>query len=218
MKQSSLRILGCAIMMATMLAGCRGTGEMRYLDLREKPPMVQVTDIEPVKIAIEPFDDRRVDKSRVGTRTHLWGGTTQFDVSGDRLGGLITQRLADRLRTRGWRDRVWNVRVAPAGSAADADIVINGQVQDFSATVKSRVFSTVIDTTSRFTIQARNLVDRSTTVRTIEGGRSRTVFWFNEDDVREQLAATLKDGLDRLIVDTTIDNKALRPARRLPQE
>lgn len=218
MKQSSLRVLGCAIMMATLLAGCRGTGEMRYMDLREKPPMVQVTDIEPVKIAIEPFDDRRADKSRVGTRTHLWGGTTQFDVLGDRPAGAITQRLADRLRTRGWRDRVWNVRVAPAGSAADADIVISGQVQDFSTTVKSRVFSTVIDTTSRFTIQARNLVDRSTTIRTIEGGRSRTVFWFNEDDVREQLAATLKDGLDRLIVDTTIDNKALRPARRLLQE
>jgi hypothetical protein len=217
-KQSSLRVLGCAIMMAAMLAGCRGTGEMRYLDLREKPPMVQVTDIDPTKIAIEPFDDRRADKSRVGTRTHLWGGTTQFDVSGDRLGGLITQRLADRLRTRGWRDRVWNVRVAPAGSAADADIVISGQVQDFSATAKSRVFSTVIDTSSRFTLQARNLVDRSTTIRTIEGGRSRTVFWFNEDDVREQLAATLKDGLDRLIADTTIDNKALRPSRRLLQE
>jgi uncharacterized lipoprotein YmbA len=217
-KQSSLRVLGCAIMMATMLAGCRGTGEMRYLDLREKPPMVQVTDIEPVKIAIEPFDDRRADKSRVGTRTHLWGGTTQFDVLGDRLASVLTQRLADRLRTRGWRDRVWNVRVASAGSTADADIIVSGQVQDFSVTVKSRVFSTVIDTNSRFTLQARNLIDRSTTIRTIEGGRSRTVFWFNEDDVRDQLAATLKDGLDRLIVDTTIDNKALRPARRSLQE
>lgn len=218
MKQSSLGVLGCAIVMATMLAGCRGTGEMRYLDLREKPPMVQVTDIEPIKIAIEPFEDRRSDKSRVGTRTHLWGGTTHFDASGDRLANVITQRLADRLRTRGWRDRVWNVRVAPAGSAADADIVLSGQVQDFSVTVKSRVFSTVIDTNSRFTVQAKNLVDRSTTIRTIEGGRSRTVFWFNEDDVREQLAVTLKDGLDRLIVDTTIDNKALRPTRRLQQE
>lgn len=218
MKQSSLRVLGCAIMMATMLAGCRGTGEMRYLDLREKPPMVQLTDIDPVKIAVEPFDDRRADQSRVGTRTHLWGGATHFNVSGDRLAGLITQRLADRLRTRGWRDRVWNVRVAPAGSAADADIVISGQVQDFSATVKSRPLSTVIDTSSRFTIHARNLVDRSTTIRTIEGGRSRTVFWFNEDDVRDQLAATLKDGLDRLIADTMIDNKALRPARRPLQE
>ena len=218
MKQSSLRALGCAIMMATMLAGCRGTGEMRYVDLREKPPMVQLTDIDPIKIAVEPFDDRRADKSRVGTRTHLWGGTTQFDVLGDRLANVITQRLADRLRTRGWRDRVWNVRVASAGSAADADIIISGQVQDFSATVKSRVFSTVIDTSSRLTIQAKNLADRSTTIRTIEGGRSRTVFWFNEDDVREQLAATLKDGLDRLIADTTIDNKALRPSRRLLQE
>lgn len=218
MKQSSLRVLGYAVMMATMLAGCRGTGQVRHLDLREKPPMVQLTDIDPLKIAIESFDDRRVDKSRVGTRSHLWGGTTYFDVSGDGLAALITQRLAERLRTRGWQDRVWNVRVATPGSIPDADIIISGQVKDFSATAKSRVFSTVIDTSSRFTIQARNLIDRSTTIRTIEGGRSRTVFWFSDDDVREQLAVTLKDGLDRLIADTTIDNKALRPARRLPQE
>jgi len=205
-------------MMVTMLAGCRGTGQVRHLDLREKPPLVQLTDIDPIKIAVEPFDDRRADKSRVGTRTHLWGGTTYFDVSGDGLAALITQRLADRLRTRGWRDRVWDVRVASPGSATDADIVISGQVKDFSATAKSRVFSTVIDTSSRFTIQARNLVDRSTTIRTIEGGRSRTVFWFGDDDMREQLAVTIRDGLDRLIADTTIDNKALRPARRLPQQ
>ncbi|NGZ10578.1 MAG: hypothetical protein CV088_14525 [Nitrospira sp. LK70] len=218
MKQSSLRVLVCVIMMVTMLAGCRGTGQVRHLDLREKPPLVQLTDIDPIKIAVEPFDDRRADKSRVGTRTHLWGGTTYFDVSGDGLAALITQRLADRLRTRGWRDRVWDVRVASPGSATDADIVISGQVKDFSATAKSRVFSTVIDTSSRFTIQARNLVDRSTTIRTIEGGRSRTVFWFGDDDMREQLAVTIRDGLDRLIADTTIDNKALRPARRLPQQ
>lgn len=218
MKQSSLRVLGCAIMIATMLAGCRGIGQVHHLDLREKPPMVQLTDIDPVKIAVELFDDRRADKSRVGTRTHLWGGITYFDVSGDGLASLITHRLADRLRTRGWRDRVWDVRVASPGSATDADIVISGQVKDFSATAKSRVFSTVIDTSSRFTIQARNLVDRSTTIRTIEGGRSRTVFWFSEDDLREQLAVTIRDGLDRLIADTTIDNKALRPARRLPQQ
>ncbi|MBH0207537.1 MAG: hypothetical protein HP495_03230, partial [Nitrospira sp.] len=50
MKPSSLRVLGCAIMVAALLAGCRGTGEVRTLDLREKLPMVQVTDIEPVKI------------------------------------------------------------------------------------------------------------------------------------------------------------------------
>ena len=213
MKQTPLRVLGCAIVVATMLVGCRGTGEVRPLDLREKPPLVQVTDIEPVKIVIEPFDDRRADKSRVGLRTHLWGGTTYFNVPGERLTSVITQRLADRLRTRGWGDRVWDVRVASAGSVPDADIVINGQVLDFSATAKSRVGSTVIDTKSRFKVVAKNQMDNSTTIRNIEGGRSRTVIWFNPADVQEQLSVTLKDGIERLISDTAIEQKALRPVR-----
>jgi uncharacterized lipoprotein YajG len=201
------------MLVVTMLAGCRGTGAVRAVDLREKPPMVQVTDIEPVKIVIEPFDDRRADKSRVGLRTHLWGGTTYFNVPGDRLASVITQRLADRLRTRGWRDRVWDVRVASAGSVTDADIVISGQVADFSASAKSRVLSTVIDTSSRLKVVAKNQVDQSTTIRNIEGGRSRTVFWFSDDDIQEQLAVTLKDGIERLISDTMIEDKALRSVR-----
>lgn len=200
-------------MVATMLVGCRGTGTVRSLDLREKPPMVQVTDIEPVKIVIEPFDDRRADKSRVGLRTHLWGGTTYFNVPGDRLASVITQRIADRLRTRGWRDRVWDVRVASAGSVPDADIVITGQLLDFSATAKSRVGSTLIDTKSRLKVVAKNLADQSTTIRNIEGGRSRTVFWFSNDDIQEQLSVTLKDGIERLISDTAIEEKALRPVQ-----
>jgi uncharacterized lipoprotein YajG len=212
-KPSPLRILGCAMLVVTMLAGCRGTGAVRAVDLREKPPMVQVTDIEPVKIVIEPFDDRRADKSRVGLRTHLWGGTTYFNVPGDRLASVITQRLADRLRTRGWRDRVWDVRVASAGSVTDADIVVSGQVADFSASAKSRVLSTVIDTSSRLKVVAKNQVDQSTTIRNIEGGRSRTVFWFSDDDIQEQLSVTLKDGIERLISDTMIEDKALRSVR-----
>ena len=147
-------------------------------------------------------------------RTHLWGGTTYFNVPNDRLAEMITQRLADRLKTRGWRDRVWNVRVGPAASVPDADIVINGQVQDFSATVKSRVFSTVIETSSRFNVQAKNQSDNSTTIRRVEGARTRTVFWFSNDDVQEQLSATLRDGIERLLGDTMIEHKALRSVRQ----
>jgi len=39
------------------------------------------------------------------------------------------------------------------------------------------------------------------------------VFWFNEADVQQLLASTLKDCIDRYIDDTTIDQKALRPTR-----
>lgn len=215
MRELSMRttlVLGLA-MGALTAAGCAGKGEIRYLDLHTKQPAAQSADTESVKIVIEPFEDRRLEKSRVGMRSHLWGGVTYFNVAGERPGDVIAQALADRLKARGWRERGWNVRVSPAGSVTDADIVISGQVQDFSANAKSRVFSTRIDTNSRLTIQARNLGDKSTTTRSVEGAQSRTVFWFNEDDMQDLLAATLKDGIDRLIADTMIEQKGLRPAR-----
>ena len=197
----------------SLVAGCAGKGELRYLDLQLKKPTVQSADMEPVVIVLEPFEDRRAEKTRVGVRTHLWGGVTNYNLTGERPTDAIVQALADQLKARGWKERGWNVRVAPVGSASGADIVMSGQVQDFSAHAKSRVFSTVIDTKSRFTIQAKNLADMSTTTRSIEAAQSRTVFWFDEEDVQELLAATVKDGIDRFIADTTIERKGLRPVR-----
>jgi hypothetical protein len=103
-----------------------------------------------VKIVIEPFEDRRFEKSRVGMRSHLWGGVTYFNITGERPGDVSTKALADRLKAHGWLKQAWNVCVSPAGSQTDADIVISGQVQDFSTNAKSRVFSTLIETNSRF--------------------------------------------------------------------
>jgi hypothetical protein len=39
------------------------------------------------------------------------------------------------------------------------------------------------------------------------------VVWFSEDDVQQLLVVTLKDDIDRYLVDTMIEHKALRPAR-----
>lgn len=197
-----------------IVSGCAGKGELRYLDLRTKQPAAQVSEMEPVKLVIEPFEDRRVEKGRIGSRSHLWGGVTYFDIAGERPADVLVQTLADRLKVRGWRERPWNVRILPAGAASDADIVLSGQVQEFSANVKSRMFSTIIDTNTRFTVRARNLGDKSTTTRSIEGAQSRTVVWFEEEDVQELLTATLNDGIDRLIAETVIERKGLRPARQ----
>ena len=195
-----------------VMAGCVGKGETRYLDVRTPTAAAPSPEQEPVKIVIEPFEDRRDDKTRVGQRTHLWGGTTLFNVAGERPGEVIAQALADRLKNRGWRGRPWKVQVGRSADAPDADIIISGQVQEFSATAKSRVFSTVINASNKFSIQARNVGDSSTTIRSVEGAQRTTVFWFAEEDVQELLAATLKDGIDRFIADTMVADRALRPA------
>ena len=218
MKQTSGRLGVGIVLVASLLmgAGCAGTGKTFYLDLQQKQAAPQYMEPEAVRIVIEPFEDRRLEKNRLGLRTHLWGGVTYFNVAGERPGDVIAQALADRLKTRGWKDRAWTVRVASSGAVTnlnDGDIVISGQILDFAANAKSRIFSTVVDTSSKLVITARNLGDRSATIRSVEGAQRDTVVWFSEDDVQQLMAATLKDGIDRYLADTTIEQKALRPAR-----
>ena len=146
------------------------------------------------------------------SRTHLWGGETYFKTSREQPAEVFAKVFTDRLKSRAWGDRAWNARQVPAGTTTDADIVISGQVLEFSAQAKSRMFSTVLTTTSRLALQAKNLSDGSVTSRTVDGSRSRTVFWFSEDDVQALLADTMMDGIERFISDTAIVQKALRPA------
>lgn len=218
MKQTRGR-LGVGIVIAASLlvgAGCAGTGKTVYLNLQQKQAAAQYLEPEPVRIVIETFEDRRLEKNRLGLRTHLWGGVTYFNVVGEQPGDVIAQALVDRLTTRGWKDRAWTVRAASSGAVTnlnDADIVISGQLLDFSANAKSRLFSTVVNTSSKMVITARNLGDQSTTTRGVEGAQRDTVVWFSEDDVQKLLAATLRDSIDRYLVDTTIEQKALRQVR-----
>lgn len=218
MKQTMGR-LGVGIVLTTSLlmgAGCGGTGKTVYLNLQQKQAAAQFVEPESVKIVIEPFEDRRLERNRVGLRTHVWGGVTYFNVADERTGDVIAQALADRLATRGWKDRPWTVRVASSGAVTnlnDADIVISGQVLDFSANAKSRLFSTAVTTSSKLVLTAKNIGDQSSTTRGVEGAQRNTVVWFSEDDVQQLLVETLKDGIDRYLAETMIEHKALRPAR-----
>ena len=220
MRQITERLGVGIVFTASLLmgTGCGGTGKTVYLDVQQKQAAAQYQymEPEPVRIVIESFEDRRREKSRLGLRTHLWGGVTYFNVAGERPGDVIAQALADRLKTRGWKDRPWTVRVASSGVVTnlnDADIIISGQLLDFSANAKSRPFSTVVTTSSKMVITARNIVDQSSTTRTVEGEQRETVGWFSEADVQQLLAATLKDGIDRYLAETMIEQKTLRPVR-----
>ncbi|TKB90201.1 MAG: hypothetical protein E8D41_12695 [Nitrospira sp.] len=219
MVKQAMGQLGVGIMLTAGLlmgTGCGGTGKTVNLDLQQKHDAVQFMETEPVRIVIESFEDRRQEKNRLGLRTHLWGGVTYFNVAGGRPGDMVAQILADRLKTRGWKNRAWTVQVTPSGLTTNpnnADIVISGQLLDFSANAKSRLFSTVVTTNSRLVFTAKNIGDQSSTTRSIEGAQRETLFWYSDDDAQQLLAATLKDDIDRYLAETTIENKMLRSTR-----
>jgi len=197
-----------------LLLGCAGTGEMVSLNLQTQQPFAQSSQTEPLKIVIEPFEDLRTDRSKIGQRTHLGGGVTNFNVNGGAPGVTIAEALAETLRQRGWNRRGWDARVVQAGvGVSGADIVIGGEIRDFSTNAKSRVFNTKLTGESRLVVKARNLADDSSTVRNIQGEQTKLVFWFTSEDVETLMSGLLQDGIERFITDTKIEGRTLKSAK-----
>ena len=210
------RIVGqcCVALGLAVLLGCAGTGEMVSLNLQTQQPFAQSSQTEPLKIVIEPFEDLRTDRSKIGQRTHLGGGVTNFNVNGGAPGVTIAEALAETLRQRGWNRRGWDARVVQAGvGVSGADIVIGGEIRDFSTNAKSRVFNTKLTGESRLVIKARNLADDSSTVRNIQGEQTKLVFWFTSEDVETLMSGLLQDGIERFITDTKIEGRTLKSAK-----
>ena len=204
----------CVAVGLALLLGCAGTGEMVSLNLRTPQPFAQSSQTEPLKIVIEPFEDLRTDRSKIGQRTHLGGGVTNFNVNGGAPGVTIAEALAETLRQRGWNRRGWDARVVQAGvGVSGADIVIGGEIRDFSTNAKSRVFNTKLTGESRLVIKARNLADDSSTVRNIQGEQTKLVFWFTSEDVETLMSGLLQDGIERFITDTKIEGRTLKSAK-----
>ena len=204
----------CVAVGLALLLGCAGTGEMVSLNLQTQQPFAQSSQTEPLKIVIEPFEDLRTDRSKIGQRTHLGGGVTNFNVNGGAPGVTIAEALAETLRQRGWNRRGWDARVVQAGvGVSGADIVIGGEIRDFSANAKSRVFNTKLTGESRLVIKAKNLTDDSSTVRNVQGEQTKLVFWFTSEDVETLMAGLLQDGIERFIADTKIEGRGLKSAK-----
>ncbi|MBP8199500.1 MAG: hypothetical protein KAX98_04130, partial [Nitrospira sp.] len=204
----------CVAVGLALLLGCAGTGEMVSLNLQTQQPFAQSSQTEPLKIVIEPFEDLRTDRSKIGQRTHLGGGVTNFNVNGGAPGVTIAEALAETLRQRGWNRRGWDARVVQAGvGVSGADIVIGGEIRDFSTNAKSRVFNTKLTGESRLVIKARNLADDSSTVRNIQGEQTKLVFWFTSEDVETLMSGLLQDGIERFITDTKIEGRTLKSAK-----
>lgn len=190
--------------------GCAGKGEVLELSLRPGPPTPAAAPAtrDELKVSVAIFEDARPEQSRLGMRTHLWGGVTYFNLPGGRAGEAVSEAVAEHLRRNGWRARVGQPGTSEPGGPPD--VTLTGQVQDLSANAKSRFGSTEIKVTARLTFRALNSADKSTTRVTVEGSRSQTVFWFGAEDVQALLSEVFQDSVGKLLADTRVENRSLR--------
>ncbi len=201
---------GATVMGVVLLAmaGCSGTGQVVNLDVNVRPMPQEVAPDETVKIVVEAFQDQRADQTRLGYRTHLGGGTTNFNVPGGKAGETVAETLADFLRHKGWQVGVKK----PGLTAAEGrtDILLTGTIRELWATAKSRFFSTKMDVKSSIVVKAQNMIDGSTTSLTLDGAATDSVWFFSPEKLQELTNSVLKDSFQKLMIDTRVENRAWR--------
>lgn len=199
-------VVGLALAVA---AGCAGKGETVHLDLKPIPrgSVAEAQKDSGERVLVEAFEDQRPDKARLGTRTHLWGGVTHFDVAGGQAGAVIARAVGEHLAQKG---RQVKIRVVPtdgrppAGDEWAPDVTVRGQVQRLETHAKSRFGNTLISAKLQVIVFAQNSADGSRVRLTLEGERSRAVFWFEPQDLQALVNDLLTESLDKLLSEVQV--------------
>lgn len=214
----SLWLLGALGLMN--MAGCAGKGETVWLDLQPGARAEGAAQKDsPELVLVEAFEDSRPEKGRTGLRTHFWGGVTYFDVPGSLPGASLARLVGEYLAKTGRQVTINVVSSVPGrpdragttgGTQGGADVIVTGQVEELSAHAKSRFGSTEISAKFHVVVLAKNKADGSQVRRVLEGSRSRTVFWFEPEDVQALVNAMLTDSLNRLLENISVEGKSWR--------
>jgi hypothetical protein len=198
--------VGIGLLGFIIATGCADKGER--IDL--KIPIAKGSDekivaMSSATVAILPFEDHRSDRSRLGTRHHLWGGESYFSLSSGSLGETTAQAFLDYLKSRGW-----NVILTKGNGATGADVTITGQLIDGVVDAQSGIGQTTLNARSRLAIQVKNHADGSQVHETLTSTGVNQVFWFDPEDAQELLNELYNKNFEKFLVDTRLDGKLLK--------
>lgn len=197
-------LIGLCLLGSLVITGCAAQGEKIDVKISAKPG----TEAKPpaatdVKVAVVPFQDDRIDRSKLGTRQHLWGGESTFALPSGTVGEASARALADYLKRKGWQ-------AALATNSTGADITITGKLLEVAVDAKSGVAHTALTGRNKMVLQADNAADGSKVRETVSGIGSDTVFWFDPEDAEELLNELFDKNFERFLADTKLDGKVLK--------
>jgi hypothetical protein len=200
------QFLGIGLLGVCLAAGCAGKGERIDLNV----PVASGTGEKAVAmssptVAIQPFEDRRTDRSHLGIRHHLWGGESHFSRSSGTLSEATAEAFADYLKGKGW-----NATVAKGDRTTGADMTITGTLIDVGVDAQSGIGQTTLHAKSRMAVEVQNHADGSQVRETLTSTGTNQVFWFDPEDAQELLNELYNKNFEKFVADTKIDGTILK--------
>jgi len=161
-------------------------------------------------IVVEPFQDARPQQRRLGSRTHMWGGVTHFNVWNGNISEGMANLAIEYLQQRQWRV---SKRTADQTNADPADVTLTGTILSLNANAKSKPGSTDLTVDMKVRFEVKNKVDGST-VRVVLGANgSDSVAFFDPKDLEKLINLVAKDLYQELFQDLKVKDKAFRTTR-----
>ena len=215
-RQHGMRAVTASVAVGLLiLLGCSGKGDVIPMNLNPKPSTesngtsVVVKPMPGPRVTVIPFEDGRGDRSKVGTRTSMWGGESNFNLSNGSAGEATAQALADYLKGRGWQAQY--AKSDPPATENGPDIVLSGKILDLAVEARKGFVLTDIEAKSKLVIQAKNRQDDSSLTRTdAHAGSHDNVFWFEPQDGEQILSEVLEKNFERFVVNTKFEDRAIR--------
>jgi hypothetical protein len=189
-----------------VLSGCQGSGQTVNFEpraLASQPARVAAVHENDLTIVVEPFEDARPQRHRLGSRTHMWGGVTHFTA----WNGQISEGMAD-LAIEYLQERQW--RASKSTAETNSDVIVKGTILSLNANAKSRPGASDITVDMKVRFEAKNKVDGSTVRMVLGANGSDSVAFFAPKDVERLINLVAKDLYQQLFQDLIVKNKAFQ--------
>ena len=190
----------------TLLAGCATTGQKVdvVIPTASTGGVASASSGSGPRVVVKPFDDARMDRTHLGSRSHFWGDTSYFDLPKGTVGDAVAKALVQQLNKRGWQASLEGSN----GTAPDA--TITGTIQDLSVTAVSRFGRTELSAKNTMMVRVLNHGDDSTVQERVLGSGSDEVFWFDPEDAQQLVNEVLEKNIEKFIADTRVEGKTVR--------
>jgi NAD/NADP transhydrogenase alpha subunit len=150
---------------------------------------------------VKPFEDARMDRTHLGSRSHFWGDTSYFDLPKGTVGEAVAKALVQQLNKRGWQATM---------DGGTGDATITGTIQDLSVTAVSKFGRTELAAKNTMMLRVANQSDESTIQERLLGSGTDQVFWFNPEDAQQLVNEVLEKNIEKFIADTKVDGKTVK--------
>jgi len=201
-----------ATMLALVVGGCGGLGQTIPLavNLDAAPAPAKVT--APLRVAVIPFEDVRSDKTKVGRYQHYVESTVDTLVpAGGSAADQVTNFVLEYLKRAGFQ--VNRVQPGQAVATGSADVVLSGEIESYWSEAVTRFARTELAAKNRLVLKAANVGDGSIVRTTVVGEGTKTVVFFDLEDLEKLNSEALGQTLARFLADVVVADRALKPKK-----